>query len=123
MLTGIDHVVFRVADVEASVGWWRDRFGLAAERIEDWKAGRSPFVSIRVSDTLIIDLLPGEPDGVNVDHVAFVTDSAGFESFVANRNDDIEMGPLQLSGAQGVGLSVYIRDPSGNRIEVRTYDE
>ena len=35
---------------------------------------------------------------------------------------DIEMGPLMLSGARGDGTSIYVRDPDGNRVELRYYD-
>ena len=43
---------------------------------------------------------------------------------LANRTglaDSIEMGPAELSGARGVGLGIYIRDPDDHRIELRTY--
>ena len=34
---------------------------------------------------------------------------------------ELEMGPLELDGARGVGTGVYIRDPDGNRVELRYY--
>lgn len=37
MLSGIDHVVLLVSDVEASVDWYRRTLGLAAERLADSK--------------------------------------------------------------------------------------
>ncbi len=33
----------------------------------------------------------------------------------------MDAGPAQLFGARGVGTGLYIRDPDGNRIELRTY--
>ena len=120
-LTAIDHVVFRVDDVEAAAAWWRDRFGLATERLDEWRAGEAPFPWIRVSETMILDLWPGGPDGTNVDHVAFVTDPASFDTFVAANRDDLERPPGFMGGARGRGEGAYILDPSGNRIELRTY--
>jgi len=31
------------------------------------------------------------------------------------------MGPADLFGAKGVGRGLYIKDPDGNRVELRTY--
>ena len=123
MITGVDHIVLRVRDVERSVVWYTEQLGLTAERLEEWRAGTVPFVSLRVDGTTLVDLVAGEPDGTNVDHVAYVTDRAGFDRFVATHADGIEMGPAQLFGARGVGDGVYVRDPDGHRVEVRTYDE
>lgn len=120
-LTGVDHVVFRVADVEATITWWQDHFGLPAERVDEWRAGDAPFPWIRVSASLIIDLFAGEPDGTNVDHVAFETDVVSFNAFAAAHHEELEMAPTALSGARGQGTGLYIKDPTGNRIEVRTY--
>jgi len=70
MLSGIDHVVLVVRDVDESISWYTDQFAVTVERYELWEAGASPFVSLRVSDSFLIDLLPGEPSGINVDHIA-----------------------------------------------------
>ena len=122
MLSGIDHVVLVVRDVDESISWYTDRFAVTVERYELWEAGASPFVSLRVSDSFLIDLLPGEPSGINVDHIALVTDRPSFDDFVRRNTDSIEMGPRELSGARGTGDGVYLRDPDGHRVELRTYD-
>jgi catechol 2,3-dioxygenase-like lactoylglutathione lyase family enzyme len=121
VISGIDHIVLCVGDVERSVEWYRDNLGLEAERLDEWRAGDVPFVSLRVDDHTLIDLLSAEPSGRNVDHVAFVTDRVSFDGFIAAHRDVIEMGPASLFGARGQGEGVYVRDPDGNRVEVRTY--
>ena len=121
VISGIDHLVLCVADVERSVAWYHDLLGLAAERLVEWRAGDAPFVSLRVDDDTLVDLLEVPPDGRNLDHVAYVTDGASFDRFVDEHSDLIEMGPAPLFGARGTGDGVYLRDPDGHRVEVRTY--
>lgn len=121
MITGVDHIVLCVRHMERSVEWYGTHLGLAAERLDEWRAGDAPFVSFRVNESTLIDLLADPPDGRNVDHVAFVTDRAGFDAFIAAHGDEIEMGPASLFGARGQGDGVYVRDPDGHRVEVRTY--
>jgi len=50
-----------------------------------------------------------------------VTDPDSFDTFVDAHTHNIEMGPAEMNGARGRGQGLYIRDPSGNRIELRTY--
>ena len=120
-ISGIDHIVLNVADAEASVTWYQDLFDLGVERLEQWRAGEVPFVSLRVSDSVLIDLFEAPVTGTNMDHVALVTDRATFDAFVEGHRDLIEMGPKSLFGARGQGDGVYLRDPDGHRVELRTY--
>ena len=120
-VVGPDHVVLVSPDPERLVGWYISELGLAAERLEQWRAGEVPFVSLRVSDTFLIDVLRGEPSGVNVDHLALVVDDVDLDELAASGRFDIEMGPADLFGARGTGRGVYFRDPDGNRIELRAY--
>lgn len=120
-VVGIDHVVLRVRDVEASVAWYGGRLGLPVERLAEWRRGEALFVSLRVDDSTIIDLLEGEPDGVNVDHMALVVRDVDLAEVAASGEWDVEMGPAELSGARGQGTGVYVRDPDGHRVELRTY--
>lgn len=122
VISGIDHVVICVSDVEKSTEWYRAVLGLQPERLEEWRAGTAPFVSLRVDDTTLIDLFHGPPDGRNVDHVAYVTNGVDFDRFVSEHGDIVEMGPADLFGARGQGRGVYIRDPDDNRVEIRTYE-
>lgn len=57
-ITGIDHVVFRVKDPVASVNWYSSKLGLAPCRLEEFKQGKAPFPSVRVTSSFIIDFMP-----------------------------------------------------------------
>ena len=121
MLSGIDHVVLLVSDLERAVDWYVEHFDVPVERLDLFEQGTSSFVSLRISPSCIIDLLPTTPSGCNADHVALTTDRASFDAFVDRFRPEITMGPKYLSGAQGSGEGIYLRDPDGNGIELRTY--
>lgn len=119
--TAVDHLVLVSPDPERLVAWYRDELGLAPERLEEWRRGEALFVSLRVSDASLIDVLTGERTGTNVDHVALVVEDVDLDELAASNWFDIEMGPADLFGARGTGRGLYIRDPDGNRVELRTY--
>lgn len=120
-VTGIDHIVWRVPDVEKTVAWYRDQLGLEPVRLEEWRAGSVPFVSVRISDATIIDIAEGPRTGENADHIALVVADVDLDELAASGRFDVESGPSDLFGARGVGRGLYIRDPAGNRVELRTY--
>lgn len=117
---GMDHIVLNVADGERAMEWYRDRLGLEPVRYDEWKAGDAPFLSLRVSDTTIIDLFEAERTGENVDHVALWVEG-DVEELLAH--DDVELVRKMDSvfGAQDRGSATYIRDLDGNQIELKRY--
>jgi glyoxylase I family protein len=120
-LTNPDHLVLVSPDPERLVAWYCDELGLAPERLDEWRAKQVPFVSLRVSPTFLIDILEGTRTGENVNHVAFVVADTDLDELAASGRFDVEMGPADLFGAQGMGRGLYVRDPDGNRVELRTY--
>ena len=120
-VSGFDHVVLLVADVERTLGWYRDVLGLRAERVEEWKEGRVPFPSVRVDEGTIIDLVRGERDGRNVDHICLVIEPTDMDDLASSGRFDVVEGPVQRWGARGTATSVYVRDPDGNVVELRHY--
>ena len=120
-VTGIDHVVLNVADAERALAWYCEVLGLQAERLDEWRRGEAPFVSVRLGPTSIIDLFELPRTGVNSDHVALVVEGVDLHELAASGRIDVEGGPSSLYGAQGVGTGLYLRDPDGNRLELRTY--
>ena len=81
----------------------------------------------------LIDLLPpqlwksGEetPGGQhNLNHFCLAMEEGEFTAVLgrlAAAGVEIEAGPMTLSGARGDGTSVYLRDPDGNKVELRHY--
>jgi catechol 2,3-dioxygenase-like lactoylglutathione lyase family enzyme len=122
-VTGLDHVVLVVRDVERSVVWYRDVLGMAVEQLEEWRRGDRPFPSVRVDSATILDLVAGEPDGRNMDHLALVVAGVDLAELASNGSDELGVlgPPRQLSGARGIGTALYVRDPDGHKIELRTY--
>lgn len=120
-LVGPDHVVLTSPDPEELIGWYRETLGAEPERLEQWRRNEVPFVSLRVSPTFIIDIVRGDRTGVNVDHIALTVEDIDLDELAASLGDAVEMGPAQLFGARGMGLGIYLRDPDGNRVELRSY--
>jgi catechol 2,3-dioxygenase-like lactoylglutathione lyase family enzyme len=119
---GIDHVVFTVPDVAGVAAWWHEHFGVDVLRLDEWSRGEALFVSLRISDTTVIDLFAGEPTGVNVDHVSFCVDATvDLEALAASGRLIVDHPPFRIWGAQGYGLGMYVTDPVGNRIELKQY--
>ena len=120
-VVGHDHIVLRVADAERSLEFYAGALGLAPERLEEWRAGEAPFVSVRVDAGTVIDLQEGDRTGVNLDHFALVVEGVDLEEVAASGEFEVVRGVRRLWGAQGVGHGVYVADPDGNVVELRTY--
>ena len=120
-VTCVDHYVLVVPDVEAVIAWYREELGLQPERLDEWRRGEVLFASLRVSPTTLIDVFQGERTGVNLDHVALVVEDVDLDELAASGRFEVEMGPADLFGARGTGRGLYIHDPAGNRVELRTY--
>jgi catechol 2,3-dioxygenase-like lactoylglutathione lyase family enzyme len=121
---GLDHVVLRCADIEASLRFYCDELGLAPDRVDEWRRGETFFPSARIDATTLIDLFPAPPDaevgsGVNMEHFCLVIEPADLdalaEQFPESRRAD------GLYGAQGIASSLYVLDPDGNTVELRSY--
>lgn len=119
---GIDHVVVVCRDVAKSVAWYRDVLGLEPLRLDAFARGEVPFVSMRISDTALIDLTPGEPSGMNIDHFSLHV-TGDLEAATASGVFDVVSPPKTIFGAQGHGPGMYVRDPDGNVIELKTYPD
>ena len=117
----LDHLVLISADVERTLAWYGRHAGLADVRVDEWRAGTAPFPSLRVSDTLIIDVIPG---GVHerghLDHVCFVVSGRDLEALRSDPDLSVEEEGERF-GAQGVAHSIYVRDPDGLLVEFRAY--
>ena len=122
-VVGMDHLVLAVDDVERSLAFYCGELGLAPVRVDEWRRREAPFPSVRVDPTTIIDLLGVPRTGENVDHVCLVVAPVDFGSVKASGRFIVVDGPARRYGAQGEGTSLYIRDPDGNMIELRYYDD
>jgi len=118
---GFDHIVLSVADVERALGFYCGTLGLEPMRVDEWRDKKVRFPSARVNAHTIIDLALGERSGVNLDHFCLVIEPIDFEALIASGNLETERGPVMRSGAQGDGLSIYLRDPDHNLVELRYY--
>jgi catechol 2,3-dioxygenase-like lactoylglutathione lyase family enzyme len=122
-VTGLDHIVLNVADVERSAAWFREKLGLEVIRLDEWRRGEVPFPCVRVDATTLIDLFATERTGENMNHVALVVEGVDLQEVVDSGEFELAgpSHPSDLFGARGQGLGIYVKDPDGNTIELRTY--
>lgn len=120
----LDHIVLNVTDVERSLAWYTGLLGLDGVRVAEWRGGEVSFPSIRVHDGCIIDLFHAEsvgPDG-NLNHLCLVADRADVDAIGSDERFTVVDGPGPRFGARGEGWSIYVTDPDGNTVEIRSYD-
>jgi len=130
----LDHIVLNVQDEEKMIAFYKKVLVLPAERLEEFRAGKVPFPSVRLNADTIIDLFPKKMweksaqagDGrENLNHSCIALDKRSWQDLVERLDANgipIEVGPVPRWGAQGTGTSVYFRDPENNLIEARYYE-
>ena len=119
-VTGLDHIVFNVADARRSLEFYVGTLGLQPERVAEWEAGEVFFPSVRIDEGTVIDLFESPRGEQNVDHVCLVVDD-DVDALAATGTFDVVDGPGERWGARGVARSLYVRDPDGNVVELRRY--
>ncbi len=127
-VAALDHFVLRVRDIDVALGFYRDILGLPIEMLDEYRAGRRPFVSARVGAQLI-DLVPDptyDPrDGSRAGGllhfcVELAPPLSAIIPWLKERGVEvIEDQPVPRLGARGVGLSIYVRDPDGYVVELK----
>ena len=118
---GFDHLVLNVEDVERSLAFYCGPLGLEPVRLEEWRSGKAPFPSVRVSPVSIIDLVQGPRGESNVDHICLAVEPLDWRQVIDSGVFTVLDGPGRRFGARGHGESVYVLDPDGNTVELRWY--
>lgn len=145
LVTGPDHIVLRVKDPVASVDWYCKNLGVKPVRLQEYQAGKVPFLSVRVAPTFLIDFFKQQEDDSPAaaglpSAGSTARRNTGFDHFcLVVESDDIESVRQQLAaqgiqaepqfdgvvvkrfGAQGDAHSIYICDPDSYVVELRTY--
>lgn len=129
-ITAIDHIVLRTARMQAMIEFYCGVLGCRVERETDPEMG---LVQLRAGDALI-DLVDvnsrlgragGDAParrGNNLDHFCLrirPMEESAIRAHLARHG--VEAGAFdERYGAEGFGRSVYIEDPDGNVIELRS---
>ena len=126
-LEGLDHVVLLVRDMAEAERFYRAVIGCTVER----RLAGYGMLQLRAGAALI-DLVdigseegawgrPPVEGGRNMDHVCIATgpwDEAAMRAHLAAHDIEIVEEGIR-GGARGEGLSFYVRDPSGNVLELK----
>jgi catechol 2,3-dioxygenase-like lactoylglutathione lyase family enzyme len=122
-VTGLDHVVLRVRDLDRSIAFYEAVLGCHVERRLD----EPKLVQLRAGAAMI-DLTPapagaaeGRGPGANMDHFAVQIADFDADALSAHlRRHGIDGGEVKRRyGAKGYGPSIYITDPDGNVVELK----
>ena len=132
-ITALDHIVLNVGDIDRSLKFYTEVLGLHGERVDEFRAGKVGFPSVRINSATIIDLFPRQnvassvpetkADG-NLNHFCLVIEAQEFAyilEYLKERGVGVQRGPISRWGARGQATSVYFFDPDGNEIEIRCY--
>lgn len=116
----IDHVVVRCLDQGRTLKFYTDVLGLKEER----RIEAIGLIQLRAGAAMV-DLVPAterSENGRNVDHFCLGIATRDIElaaRWLRERDAEVIGEPAMRYGAHGAGLSLYIRDPEGNVIELK----
>ena len=124
----IDHLVLRVVDLQAMLGFYCGALGCSVERRQDeiglvqLRAGRSIVDLVPVDGKLgkVGGAAPGT-EARNLDHFCLRVEPFDEPSIRRHLEaQGIEVGPVASRyGAEGAGPSIYLTDPEGNVVELK----
>lgn len=117
----LDHLVVTATDIEQALGFYTEVLGMEAVTFADGRKallfGEQKINLHKVGEEIKPHAqapMPGSTD------ICFITETPVQQivSHLTSCNVTIIEGPVKRSGAVGSLLSIYIRDPDGNLIEL-----
>ena len=126
-LSSLDHLVLTVADMAATLQFYTEVLGMQAVTFRsDEGAPRHALNFGTQKINLHPAAAPFDPKaahpGPGSADLCFLTDTplTEWQAHLAAHNVAVEEGPVPRTGATGPILSLYLRDPDGNLIEIST---
>lgn len=119
----LDHLVLTVANIDATVAFYTSALGMELITFGERKALRFGEQKINLHqvgmefEPKALHPTPGSGD------LCFIT-KAPLEKVISHLNlgnYPIELGPVPRDGAKGEMLSIYLRDPDLNLLEISNY--
>ena len=129
-IVGIDHIVLRTTKLNEMLDFYSGVLGCKVERESSYELGLtqlragSALIDLVRVDSELGKLGGGPPNKTenNLDHFCLqlkLISEDGIKSHLESQN--ISVGEFaDRYGAQGVGRSIYIQDPEGNTVELRS---
>lgn len=126
-MPALDHVNLRIPEsrIDEAVEFYDEILGFDLENMDRYESGAKPFFSFRIGPTAVVHVQPtasfASPTGAAFDHVAICMETPIDE--IRSRLEtngvpiDREFEPL---GATGVGPAVYVTDPFGYTVEIKS---
>ncbi len=124
VLDRLDHLVITARDVEATCRFYETALGM---RRKDFGEGR---VALHFGHQKInvhpypspVEIVAKDPRPGTAD-LCFIAETPieAAAAHLASLGIEIEMGPIERTGAEGTLNSIYCRDPDGNLIEIANY--
>lgn len=125
-ITGIDHIVLTVKDIDATVEFYESVMGMVKEVFAEGRVALK-FGNQKINlhqygnefEPKAHLPTPGSED------LCFITETELEEAISRAKSHGVEIieGPGMRTGAAGAIRSFYFRDPDGNLIEVSNYGE
>lgn len=124
-LKALDHLVLTVTEIEATVAFYTSILGMTAETFTP--ADGSARWALRFGEQKINLHQAGaefEPKakrpGPGTADLCFLSETPleAWQAHLVDHSVTVEEGPVRRTGATGPILSIYIRDPDGNLIEI-----
>ena len=125
MITSLDHLVLTVSDMATSVAFYRDILGMQALEFEAADGSRRRALAFGAQK---INLHPvqtpftphaAQPRAGSAD-LCFLSSTPldAWLPYLKASGQTVLEGPVQRNGALGPIVSLYIRDPDGNLLEI-----
>ena len=131
----LDHLVLWVEDPLKSLAFFVDVVGLTGVREEEFRVGKSTYLSVRVDENTIIDLMPrtfaarvneipgaAGTAGHLTNHVCLAMTEAEYHALKERLGARAGHVMERQVGARGVApMAFYFKDIDGNVLEARYY--
>jgi len=123
-IKSIDHLVLTVRNIEKTIQFYTNVLGMEKEIFNQnrvaLKFGHQKINLHKLTDEF-------EPKALNIKEgssdLCFITQTSveEFKKHIEDNKIEVIEGPIKRMGAMGEIISIYIRDPDGNLIEISNY--